>query len=261
MYNDFYGKGNCIDKLIDCNNRGIDEVCSDADNFCYGVESIFDTVTGRDEYDIRELQPDPFPYTSFVAYLNQPSVQKAIGAFTNFSYAVTNLGAGTVSTAFGTTGDDARHFDIIADNQKLVAAGVTVLHYAGDADYNCNWLDGEAVAAEINAPGFTKAGYQNLTTSDRIVHGVVKQAGGYSFVRVYDSGHSVPFYQPLAALTMFQRMLAAADIATGKVAAAKTYLSIGPAKSTHKNDPSTIQQAVLDPSCTYNTKTNRPVCP
>lgn len=65
-----------------------------------------------------------------------------------------------MATAFGNTGDDARQFNITQDNQKLVEQGVYVLQYAGDADYNCNWLGGEAVAAEINAPGWTSAGYQ-----------------------------------------------------------------------------------------------------
>ena len=137
MYNAIWGTGNCLDQLLDCNTRGGDAICSQADNFCYGMETIFDTVTGRDEYDIRELNPDPFPYLFFVDYLNKPEIQAAIGAYTNFSYASTNLGAGTVATAFGTTGDDARKFSIIEDVRKLVKQGVAVLMYAGDADYNC----------------------------------------------------------------------------------------------------------------------------
>lgn len=49
-----------------------------------------------------------------------------------------------------------------------------------------NRLGGEVIANEINAPGFDKAGYQNLTTSDGIVHGQVKQSGAFSFVRIYE---------------------------------------------------------------------------
>lgn len=141
MWNALYGEGNCLDQLLDCNARGEDGVCSAADNLCYQeVEYIYDTVTGRDEYDLRYLMPNPFPYTSWVSYLNRPDIQQAIGAFTNFSYSVTNLGAGTVATAFGTTGDDARVFDIPAKITKLVENGVYVVAYAGDADYNCNWV-------------------------------------------------------------------------------------------------------------------------
>lgn len=189
MYDNLYGEGKCVDQLHDCNTNGSDETCSDADDFCYNeVEYIYDEVTGRDEYDLRELMPDPFPYTHWVAYLNTQKVQEAVGAYTNFTYSVTNLGTGPVATAFGITGDDARQFDIIDKNRKLVEQGVYVMHYAGDADYNCNWIGGEEVARQIDAPGWSSAGYENITTSDGLVHGVVKQAGRYSFVRIYDSG-------------------------------------------------------------------------
>lgn len=187
-------------------------------------------------------------------------MQQAIGAYTNFSYSVTNLGAGTTSTAFGTTGDDARELGIIADCQKLLKQGVSILAYHGDADYNCNWIGGEEVAAEINAAGWASAGYQNISTPDKVVHGVVKQSGNYSFVRVYDAGHSVPFYKPLTALTMFERMLKNTDIATGTQNVTASYKSTGPAKSTYVEGDSTIQQDVVDPSCTYNTVTNVPDC-
>ena len=202
IHDAFYGSGNCVDQLNACNNGGSDDVCSAADDYCYNVEAMYDDITGRDEYDIRELEPDPYPYTNFVAYLNTPRVQQAIGAYQNFSYAVTNLGGGTVSNAFGTTGDDAKELGIIADIQDLIKKGIYVVAYHGDADYNCNWLGGEQVANEIKPPGWAASGYQNITTSDKIVHGVVRQSGLYSFARIYQSGHQVPFYQPLTALTL-----------------------------------------------------------
>ena len=87
------------------------------------------------------------------------------------------------------------------------------------------------MAASINAPGWKNAGYQNLTLADNSVHGAVKQAGNFSFVRVYDAGHSVPFYKPAVALAMFSRMLANTDIATGKVKVTAAYSSKGPALS------------------------------
>jgi hypothetical protein len=52
------------------------------DSFCANlVESVYDEYLGRDEYDIRELSPDPFPYAFYVQYLNTTKVQAAIGAF------------------------------------------------------------------------------------------------------------------------------------------------------------------------------------
>jgi carboxypeptidase C (cathepsin A) len=76
LYNNMYGPGNCYDMIVDCNTRGIDEICNYADVFCANqVENIFDVVTGRDEYDVRELVPDAFPEEFYVDYLNTPEVQ------------------------------------------------------------------------------------------------------------------------------------------------------------------------------------------
>lgn len=121
-------------------------------------------------------------------------------------------------------------------------------------------MGGEEVARQINAPGWTAAGYQNVTTPDDAVHGVAKQSGLYSFVRVYDSGHQVPFYKPRAALEIFERMLKGQDIATGQEKVDEGYRSLGPSKSEYQNNPSTIQQNVLDDSCEWDSASNLPVC-
>jgi carboxypeptidase D len=76
MFNNMYGPGNCYDMIKDCYATGTNKICSYADSFCANqVENVFDIVTGRDEYDIRELQPDPFPPSFYVAYLNTLAVQ------------------------------------------------------------------------------------------------------------------------------------------------------------------------------------------
>lgn len=135
---------------------------------------------------MRELEPDPFPYEFYVDYLNTPEVQYAIGAYQNSSES-----SNAVGTAFASTGDDNREDGTIEAIRKLLAQNITVMLYAGDADYNCNWLGGQAVAEEIDAAGFTCAGYANISTSDHVVHGQVKQAGKFAFVRIYESGHEV----------------------------------------------------------------------
>jgi hypothetical protein len=89
---------------------------------------MFDIYYGRDEYDMRELTPDPFPYGFYVEYLNSPRVQEAIGAYQNFSeYSY------TVGNAFSNTGDDDRESNTIEDVKKLLDAGVQVIMYFGDA--------------------------------------------------------------------------------------------------------------------------------
>lgn len=90
----------------------------------------------------------------------------------------------------------------------------------------------------------------------------VKQASNYAFVRIYDSGHQVPFYKPKAALALFERLVRGTDLATGeeKIDQKPEYVSVGPQKSEYRNDPSTIQQDVVDASCLWNAETNLPVC-
>ena len=182
-----YSQGNCSDQIRECYAPGDNTICSNADTFyADNVQEVYDIGLGRDEDDIRALAPDPFPPESYATYLNTPLVQAAIGAFVNY----TEDGP-TVIKAFNLTGDDAHEEGTIESTRKLVAQNLTVVMYAGDADYICNWLGGEVVSMEVNTPGFSRAGYVNITTSDGILHGQVKQASKFSFVWIYESGHEV----------------------------------------------------------------------
>jgi len=53
-----------------------------------------------------------------------------------------------------------------------------------------------------------------LPTSE--VVGQVRQAGNFSFVRIYNSGHFAPYYQPAAMLELWHRAIFGKDIATGE---------------------------------------------
>jgi carboxypeptidase D len=254
MFNNTYGPGNCVDQINACYATGDNTICETADNFCANnVESIFDNYAGRDEYDMRELYPDPFPPEFYVTYLNTPAVQSAIGAFVNFTEY-----SNTVGAAFGLTGDDARKLSIIEDMRALLDCGVSVTMYTGDADYNCNWLGGEAVSKEINPPGFCDAGYTDIVTADGVTHGQVRQAADFAFVRIYESGHEVPFYQPLVALEMLTRVIGGRDIATGKVLVDDWYRTRGPLVSAYREGNATVQLTVVPVNATYNTTTNAP---
>jgi carboxypeptidase C (cathepsin A) len=116
--------------------------------------------------------------------------QKAVGAYVNMS--LTN----TVFNAFATTGELDRKLSIIDDMRDLIKSGLTVVMYYGDGDYIANWLGGQAVAHEIGVPGFESAGFVNVSTPDGVVHGQVKQAGKFSFMRIYQSGHEVGSKRP-----------------------------------------------------------------
>lgn len=142
----------------------------------------------------------------------------------------------------------------------------------GDADYDCNWYGGqvmvEHIAAGSTTPGlknaYASAGFQNLTTSDNVVHGQVKQAGPLTFVRVYESGHQVGFFQPLAEKAIHDRSVAGLDIATGRVnvkvpaADGTLYQSVGSPSSTYREGGRTVQNTTLPSNATYNYANNEP---
>ncbi|KAK5737052.1 hypothetical protein LTR17_007013 [Elasticomyces elasticus] len=254
IYNAMYGPGNCYDMTVDCYKSGLNDICSMADSWCYNeVEAPLDSIADRDEYDIREPYSDPFPYSFFVDYLNTPEVQQAVGAYVNYS-----TSSSTVGTAFTTTGDDDRESGTIEALRKLLKQGVYFVEFAGDADYNCNWLGGEVVSEMIEAPGFSTAGYTNMSTSDNIVHGQVKQSGTFAFARIYESGHEVPFYQPLAALELFERAICGLDIADGKHSVRHGYKSVGTPRSTFREGNATVQFGQVPADAIYNTTTNQP---
>lgn len=105
-----------------------------------------------------------FPPEFFIAYLNTPIVQSAIGAFQNYTeYSV------AVGDAFNTTGDDGREDGTVADMLDLLEQDITVcfltfyvsvksyspqvMMYTGDADYNC-------IGHPIICHGLTRQGQQ-----------------------------------------------------------------------------------------------------
>lgn len=260
MYNSFYGPGNCQEQSFDCNIRGNNDVCAVADTFCYNnVESLLGTYASRSEYDIRELVPDPFPYGYWREYLNSAKVQQALGAFVNY----TGDGGSTVGSAFANTGDDDRESGTIAASRNLADAGVYTVHFAGDADYICNWLGVQEIVNQIDAPGYHSAGFVNISSSDGLVHGQVKQSDNVAFARIYESGHEVPFYQPLVALEMFARIINGQDVATGKQRVEKGcgYKTVGSMTSDFREGNATVQFEVVPDGATYNTMTNEPDLP
>jgi hypothetical protein len=114
------------------------------------------------------------------------------------------------------TGDAGRR--TISDLNFLLSQNIKVAMIYGDRDYRCNWLGAEAVslnASYPSAPAFRAAGYANITTNSSYVGGVVRQHGGFSFSRVFESGHAVQAYQPETVYKIFNRAIFDKDVATG----------------------------------------------
>lgn len=273
LFNNVWGPGGCQQQQAACNSNpppaDIAKVCSAADDFCVNnVEQFFDTNANRSEDDIRELLPDPFPPTFYMAYLNRADVQKNIGASTNFT-----LASIQVAEAYGATGDDSRTGALITNaTARLLAQGVTVAFYTGDADYDSNMIGTQIVADNVArqttggglSSSWARAGFVDMAPlSDGQVPGQTKQADNFSFTRLFFAGHFSAFDSPEAALRIQQRAMAGVDIATGTApmgrGANKT--TVGTPTSEFREGPGTIQKSVTPPDAIYNTTTHVPVLP
>ncbi|KAM3555624.1 hypothetical protein ARSEF4850_005902 [Beauveria asiatica] len=265
MHEDLFGPKGCLGRLRECHENNDQKQCEAADRYCVGhIDGFPERYANRNVYDIRQLNPSPFPYGFYKDYLNRADVQEAIGAFTNFTSSST-----AVAEAFHTTADVGRSVGSVEALQSLVNHDIAVAMWAGDADAICNWMGGQAVADMVGVAGWADAGFANLTASDGKVHGQVKQLRKYSFTRFYEAGHEVPFYQPLASLEYFERVIGGLDVATGKVDIAGTttrcddhhhyyYRTVGTPESTYRQGNATVQWKATPKNATYNVDTHRP---
>ncbi|KAK7546083.1 Alpha/Beta hydrolase protein [Phyllosticta citricarpa] len=205
-------------------------LCSEATSMCRdNVEGVYYNFGDRGVYDIRHPYDDPTPPSYYADYLNEAEVQNALGV--NLNYTSSN---NDVYYAFQQTGDFV-YPNFIEDVEQLLAAGVRVALMYGDADYICNWFGGEAVSLKVNyshQDEFRAAGYEPFVV-DGTEYGEVRQYGNFSFLRIYEAGHEVPYYQPVASLAMFNRTVFHYDVATGETPVTANLTTEGEAQATH----------------------------
>ena len=82
---------------------------------------------------------------------------------------------------------------------------------------------------------FRSAGYAPFLV-DGIEYGESRQYGNFSFTRIYEAGHEVPYYQPKASLELFRRVLSDLVVSDGSVHVTPTYKSNGTANASHTNE-------------------------
>lgn len=213
-----------------------DRQCNIASAICQNaVELVYlqYAPTNAGPYDIRDQSVYPQPPAAWPKYLNVGEVQQALGVDTN--YPIYPGGANSeVLATFWFTGDVIRSYPL-SDLEELLDSGTRVALIFGDADYLVNWYGGEALSLTANfsrATGFQKAGYAPLMVNGKR-YGDTREYGKLSFTRVFDAGHMVPFYQPEAALAMFNRTIRGLDIATGEHNIHANYSTLGAPQSTY----------------------------
>ncbi|KAI4958711.1 hypothetical protein J4E86_004316 [Alternaria arbusti] len=230
------------------------QICNEAADMCRdNVESPYYYYSGRGVYDIRHTYEDPTPPSNYGDYLNLAEIQDALGVTLNYS------GSNGIYYAFQNTGDFI-YPNFRLDLEYLLSQDVHVSLAYGDADYICNWFGGEAISLAMeytHSDEFRAAGYAPMLV-DGTEYGEVRQYGNFSFARVYEAGHEIPYYQPVAALAYFNRTLYHYDIATGEEKVTANLTSSGPANATHTQSFVPITSSIIQafPSPIYPATTS-----
>ncbi|ETV79216.1 hypothetical protein H257_07283 [Aphanomyces astaci] len=162
------------------------------------------TIPTQNPYDFRQVCEvdvcDGLGGPKTTRFLNQPWVQQQLHV--HKPYAMSNA---TVLEDFAVDEEkNAVHF--VA---SVLARGLRVLIYAGDADLICDWKGDDAWTRKLQCSGhdgFNAASVTPFLVND-IVAGTVRAANEHTFVRVFNSGHCVPRDQPAVSATLINRFL------------------------------------------------------
>jgi len=178
--------GGCRDQIISCNNGGSNSVCSSAQGFCN--DNVLSPLAGDyDFYYVLTKNPDPYP-PNITDYIN--SVRSEIGAKPEWQE--TSV---VVYDNFAATGDWIRTKKPYLE--RVINTGVRTLIYTGDVDYIVNYQGVEAMIDSLET--YFSVLYNAEPFSDYTVNGVktgqYKNAGTFSYVRIYGAGHEVPAYK------------------------------------------------------------------
>ncbi|PSR99103.1 carboxypeptidase-like protein S1 [Coniella lustricola] len=197
----------CVPAYSGCTSlTGSNSACLSAGSTCASaVETPIENANNFNVYDVLEPRSDEDtdPSEQYATYLANATVISAIGAQSTYQECPTGPYAKIVAT-----GDEARSF--LEPLAEVVQSGVNVLIWAGDLDWICNWYGSQLVVNNLNysdAAEFQAKALEEYTV-DGVSGGQFKTAGNLNFLRVYEAGHEVPYYQPVVALQAFTQMLA-----------------------------------------------------
>jgi len=179
---------------------------------------------GLNPYDVRKkcdrAVDGPLCYKQLEwiqTYMNLPKIKLELGANKNVEFQSCNE---EVTRAFLLQGDSVHNSAALLP--ELLSDGIRLLVYAGDADFMCNFMGNEAWMEKLDSSfkdAFVSADAKEWFVGGSPV-GLVRSAGAsanfignYTFIRVFNSGHMVPYDQPEAAAQMFAKWLRGTPIA------------------------------------------------
>ncbi|KAL1639179.1 hypothetical protein SLS58_008147 [Diplodia intermedia] len=193
----------CLPAIQTCESTGTNNACVNADNKCYnGIEGPLTEEADFNVYDVRIGASVTDPPETYADYLARDDVVKAIGARSTYAECPNDA-----YYKFSSTGDNPRSF--LPELNSVVQSGLTTVVWAGDADWICNWMGNYDVAQVVEFDGqseFRAASLEPYTVGGT-EGGTFKTVDNFSFLRVFEAGHEVPYYQPELALQVFKQTM------------------------------------------------------
>lgn len=204
----FWGPGGCREQVIACAELGTDAACSNATVFCN--DHLLFKLHGdwnRNYVLTPSERASEYP-SDFIPWLTSSEVVSAIGAELPFT-----PGNKDIVQNFQDKGDWMRSTK--PQLEAIIDAGVRVVLYAGDADFLCNYMGLEALTDNLQTRFSTEYAKQEWTnfTVGSVTAGIYKNAGTFSYARLFGAGHLVPAYElpgvprGAAALQMFTQIM------------------------------------------------------
>lgn len=201
----------CTGAIQRCYNNPQDtDACSWASQLCQMTQMQAFQRTGLNVYDMRrqcEQTASGLCYTQMEAvagYLNQDKVKAAIGANPSIDYQSCN---NKINGMFNAAGDWMQPYHLRV--AELLNSNIPVLIYAGDKDFICNWLGNQAWTKALNYGEHNQFANQKPRqwTVNNKAAGEITNYERFSFLRVYNAGHMVPYDQPENAWHMLDSWL------------------------------------------------------
>lgn len=197
----------CVTLLEGCMNASPNEkerACDAAGEHCTKISDFYDR-TGLNTYDIRRPCDPPglcYPMEFLTIFFNRQEVKAALGVHPGVQWETCSFAVNQLFMV-----DHFQNFDVMVS--QLLNAGIRVLIYVGEMDFNCNFMGNLAWVKSLQWNGqqdFQRAPDNEFRLANRWA-GTERQSGLLSFVRVYNAGHMVPMDQPEVSLYMLHRFL------------------------------------------------------
>ncbi|CAM9166602.1 unnamed protein product [Ectocarpus sp. 6 AP-2014] len=191
----------CVALIDGC--QDVPEMCDDAQSFCDEHMMAPYMLSGLNPYDVRKQCGDQglcYDFSAIEKFLRLDSTREALNVRDDSApWESCNM---KVNSDF--SGDWMREFDGLIG--PMLEDGVSVLIYAGDCDWICNYMGNEAWTLSLDwtgGDGFRAAPQIEWSTdAAAAAAGLSRSYGGLTFLQVYEAGHMVPMDQPEVALAM-----------------------------------------------------------